>query len=104
MSSREDHINKLKVIRQRMCAYAESEIRGCDCKYLSKEEKPGEVSFHFGFHGEQTGCCEMRDTITLLGEMTDLEYQTIISRHDLKTLQRMQDHFGKESVDESDSE
>lgn len=46
----------LKALRQDVCAYINSESM-CDCKYVASGNR---------FHGEHTGCCEIRDMMNFL--------------------------------------
>jgi len=67
--NREDLIPTLEFMRERCCVY-----RGptCDCKYGHNEKSRS--------HGEDNGCPELRNVITLLKNMTDEEYNEVIAR------------------------
>lgn len=62
----EASIASLSLLRRAVCCYVNSDNM-CDCKYGYKGEK----------HGERTGCPELRDMITHLENMQELERESL---------------------------
>jgi len=63
-------LNYLESIRKnRLCSYVG---KTCDCKYgFEKVSSKGNTFDKFRHYGEQTGCPEMRDLMSLLNEIPD---------------------------------
>ena len=71
--SRGKLVDSLETIRKnRICCYA-SPSKMCDCKYGIEDRGGLDASGR----GENTGCCEMREAIAILRNMTDREYLKI---------------------------
>lgn len=68
---KQELIQKVEKIREFLCNYMEAP---CDCKY-------GAGSVGKPYNGEDGGCPELYDVLTLLNMMTDEEYHNLSYRH-----------------------
>jgi len=67
-----DLAGTMEVIRKNLCCYSGDP---CDCKYGVYAKKPNSQ-----WAGEKTGCPEMRQAVAMFKEMTEEEYNEILSR------------------------
>ena len=76
-----------RVRKHVVCAYV-GDI--CDCKY-GADDLPtidqNRLTWN-RYGGEQNGCCEMREMIWLLKNMTDKEYERIVKRGNREAARR----------------
>ena len=72
--SKSQLLESLERVRQSVCCYMNS-TNFCDCKFGVAKRQPGE-----SYHGEQTGCCEVRVAMGIISAMTDAEYVRVTRR------------------------
>lgn len=77
---RETTAKTLEELRFDLCCYMSRHF--CDCKYGYKGQPDKMTPIHpmYDYHGEQTGCPELRSVISLLNFMTDEEFDEIMKR------------------------